>query len=447
MKKVLMIAYSFPPAGGPGVQRTAKFVKYLGNYDWEPVILTRDRANIPLKDESLVKDIPHGISIIRTKAWDLTCSEGITGLLGKFVARKLLIPDSERLWEIFSRSVAEKAVENRNIQLIYTTSLPYSSHLMGIHLKKRYPWIAWVADFRDEWTNNPYILDNPYNPVRMKIEQRMEKEVLKTADCLVINTPAMLKNFINNNPDIKDLEKKSFVIPNGYDPDDFKHVKIRYSSFEPDSEPKDIIENPGFKNKKFTITYTGSFYGRRKPDTFFEALSRVIAENRIDKEKVHVKLIGSFKQEQIKQLAEIFNLEDIVDIIPYMEHDECIKTMARSDCLLLIEGAGPGAEVFYTGKIFEYMIAGKPILAIIPEKGEAARLIRETSTGLVSDCPDAESAGRNIEKLYKAWLDGINIYHPNKEEIKKYERNTLTAELARVFDIALKKVSRYNYTI
>ena len=111
-----------------------------------------------------------------------------------------MIPDSERLWEIFSRSVAEKAVENRNIQLIYTTSLPYSSHLMGIHLKKRYPWIAWVADFRDEWTNNPYILDNPYNPVRMKIEQRMEKEVLKTADCLVINTPAMLKNFINNNP-------------------------------------------------------------------------------------------------------------------------------------------------------------------------------------------------------------------------------------------------------
>lgn len=444
MKKVLMIAYSFPPAGGPGVQRTTKFVKYLKNYGWEPVILTRESANIPLKDKSLIKDIPPGINIIRTRAWDLTCGEGIAGLMGKFIARKLLIPDSERLWEIFSRNVAEKAVENRNIQLIYTTSLPYSSHLMGIHLKKKYPRIAWVADFRDEWTNNPYILDNPYNPIRMKLERKMERQVLKTADCLITNTPAMLKNFIEKNPGIKDLGKKFFVIPNGYDPDDFKHINIRYSSFEPNSEPKDIIENPDFKNKKFTITYTGSFYGRRKPDAFFDALSRVIAKNRIDKDKIHIKLIGSFKLEYIKQLAEKFNLDGIVDILPYMDHDECIKNMARSDCLLLIEGAGPGAEVFYTGKVFEYMVAGKPILAIIPEKGEAARLIRETSTGLISDCSDPESAGRNIEKLYIAWLKGINIYRPNNEEIKKYERNTLTGELAKVFDIALGKTSYNN---
>jgi glycosyltransferase involved in cell wall biosynthesis len=424
MKNVLMIAYSFPPAGGPGVQRTSKFVKYLRNYGWEPVVLTRDDVNMPLRDESLIKDIPDNTKIIRTKAWDLTPSSGIIGLMGKFISRKLLIPDSERLWEIFSGKTAEKVIESHNIQLIYTTSLPYSSHLMAIHLKKKYPHIPWVADFRDEWTNNPYILDNPYNPIRMSIERKMEKKVLRTADCLITNTPIMLKNFLENNRDITDLKDRFFVIPNGYDPDDFKHVHLG---------PSSAISS----NDSFTITYTGSFYGRRKPDIFFNALGQLIAENKINKDNIHVKLIGNFKTEQIDQILEKHALKGVVDILPYMDHDQCILNMAASDCLLLIEGAGPGAEAFYTGKVFEYMVAGRPILAIIPQHGAAAQLIKETNTGLISDCTDLHATKKNIEILYTSWLKNIGIYSPNKEEIKKYERNTLTKELAKVFDKAL----------
>ncbi len=424
MKNVLMIAYSFPPAGGPGVQRTSKFVKYLRNYGWEPVVLTRDDVNMPLRDESLIKDIPDNTKIIRTKAWDLTPSSGIIGLMGKFISRKLLIPDSERLWEIFSRKTAEKVIESHNIQLIYTTSLPYSSHLMASHLKKKYPHIPWVADFRDEWTNNPYILDNPYNPIRMSIERKMEKKVLRTADCLITNTPIMLKNFIENNRDITDLKDRFFVIPNGYDPDDFKHVHLG---------PSSAISS----NDSFTITYTGSFYGRRKPDIFFNALGQLIAENKINKDNIHVKLIGNFKTEQIDQILEKYALKGVVDILPYMDHDQCILNMAASDCLLLIEGAGPGAEAFYTGKVFEYMVAGRPILAIIPQHGAAAQLIKETNTGLISDCTDLHATKKNIEILYTSWLKNIGIYSPNKEDIKKYERNTLTKELAKVFDKAL----------
>ncbi len=112
--------------------------------------------------------------------------------------------------------------------------------------------------------------------------------------------------------------------------------------------------------------------------------------------------------------------------------------MISSDCLLLIEGAGPGAEAFYTGKVFEYMIAGRPILAIIPVNGAAAMLIRETSTGLISDCTDLKGTKDNIEILYNAWLKGENIYSPNIEEIKKYERNALTAKLAEVFEKATR---------
>ncbi len=454
MKKVLMIAYSFPPAGGPGVQRTSKFVKYLSKYGWEPVILTRSDSNIPLRDDSLFKDIPHDTNIIRTKAWDFSSGKGFIGLFKKFVGRKLLIPDSERLWEIFSRKEARSIIEKHDIRLIYTTSLPYSSHLMGLHLKKRYPHLSWVADFRDEWTNNPYILDNPYNPVRMKLEKRMEKQVLKTADCLIANTPVMLKNFIEKNSDISNIEQKFFVIPNGYDPDDFlciseiannvnsnldnTNIILEASNCELTNEIKAAVTDKyhNLKNKRFTIIYTGSFYGRRKPDIFFEAIAKLIAENKIERAKINIKLIGNFKIEQIKNLVSRYKLEDVVDVFPYMEHNECIENMQSADCLLLIEGIGPGAEAFYTGKVFEYMIAGKPILAIVPENGAAAQLIRETSTGLISDCNDLEAICKNVEQLYTAWQKGVSIYNPNKEEIKKYDRANLTCELVKVFEIA-----------
>lgn len=450
MKKVLMIAYSFPPAGGPGVQRSSKFVKYLGNYGWKPMVLTRNDTNIPLKDLSLGKDIPENTGVIRTRAWDLTCHLGIIGLIGKFISRKLLIPDSERLWEIFSRQTAKKIVKNHSIHLIYTTSLPYSSHLMALYLKKAFPSIPWVADFRDEWTNNPYILDNPYNPVRMYIEKKMERQVLQKADCLITNTPIMLKNFLKYNEDIKGLKDKFFVIPNGYDPDDFKEVSSDISTVLVDSKETEMgtmFHNPFHQNrvsknlkeakKPFTITYTGSFYGRRKPDVFFHALSLLFKEGKIDKNNVYVELIGNFKEEQIKRTLDKYNLEDIVEILPYMDHNLCLQKMAASDCLLLIEGAGPGSEAFYTGKVFEYMVSGRPILAIIPQNGAAAKLIRDTNTGLISDCEDLEGAKKNIKALYTAWSKNIDVYSPNRAEIRKYERNTLTGELVKVFDKAL----------
>ncbi len=195
MKKVLMIAHSFPPAGGPGVQRTSKFVKHLRNFGWEPVILTRDDVNLSLRDESLWRDIPDNISVYRTKAYDLNTGYG---LLGKLISRKLLLPDSEKLWQIFSLKKALEIIESEKINFIYTTSLPYTSHLLGLNIKKRYPKMAWTADFRDEWTNNPYILDNPYNPLRMRIEKHQEKTVLMSADMLITNTPVMLRNFLKN---------------------------------------------------------------------------------------------------------------------------------------------------------------------------------------------------------------------------------------------------------
>lgn len=326
MKKVLMIAHQFPPIGGSGVQRTVKFVKYLRNFDYEPIILTRDASKAALKDETLLKDVPDGIKVIRTMACDFAALPGVFKYFGKIV-NKLLIPDSERIWQRFARKQALAAIKDNKIDVIYTTSAPYSDHLLGVYLKKQYPEIPLVCDFRDEWTNNPY---HVRKGLRAKIERNQEKMVLKYADCLITNTPVMLSNFLRDNPETKD---KFYVIPNGYDDEDFEGIE----GIEP-------------SNDKFTLTYTGLLYGKRKPDNFFEALKRAIDEGSVDKSKIRVRLIGNYKVEQLQEVIDSYKLREIVSLMPYMKHRECLTELMKSDALLLIEPSGPGAEAFYTGK-------------------------------------------------------------------------------------------------
>lgn len=422
MKKVLMIAYSFPPTGGPGVQRSLKFVKYLRNFGWEPLVLTRDIKNMRVIDASLNKDIPEGVKVFRTRPCEFTELNGLLNYFGRFVSRKVLLPDGERLWGEFAKGTAVKAVKREKIDLIYTTSVPYSAHLIGLHLKRKFPGIPWVADFRDEWTNNPYLLDNPHSKLRMAVEKRMERQVLEKADFLITNTPVMLDNFLRLNNDIT-LKDHFTVIPNGYDSDDFKGVTGNTPN-----------------NEFFTITYTGSMYGRRKPDYFFQALSELVGEGKIDQAKIKVQLIGTLQKDSLDKLLDKYRLQEIVKILPYMDHDECVSHMANSDALLLIEGGGPGSEAFYTGKVFEYLASRRPILANIPAKGAAAQLINSTRTGLVSDYNDIDGTKENLLLLYKAWQNKANILEPDKEQIAKYERKVLTEELATVFEKACKLV-------
>ncbi len=416
MEKVLFIANQFPPMGGSGVQRSVKFVKHLRSFGYEPIVFTREVANMPLKDETLLRDIPDGVRIIRTKA--LECSElkSIMRIPGK-VLSKLMIPDSAFAWFKNSRKAALKAIDENNIRLIYTTSAPYSDHLLGLYIKKYRPNIKWTADFRDEWTNNPYTLDNPYNPLRTKIEKDMEYSVLTKADMLITNTPVMRKNFIENNSLNGD---NFFVIPNGYDEEDFKGLNL--------SKPK---------NDKMTFVYTGALYGRRKPDTFFEALKQLKDEGKIDGGKILVELIGNYHKDKLQSQIDSYGLKNQINIVGYVPHDECIKRQLGADILVLIEGTGRGADAFYTGKIFEYMNTGRPVLAVLPENGAAAQLVRESAIGRVSHTDNVDKIKENILTYYNQWCENRLDFQPNLSVIKRFERKALTKELAEVFDKSL----------
>ena len=161
-----------------------------------------------------------------------------------------------------------------------------------------------------------------------------------------------------------------------------------------------------------TLTYTGALYGRRKPDTFFEALSSLITEGDIKKEKITVRLVGNYNQSQMNNKIKQYHLEGIVNIVGLLPHDECIKEQLACDSLVLIEGNGKGAEAFYTGKLFEYMNTGKPILALLPEKGVAAELVKESNVGLLADVDDVNAIKRNIMSFYEQWDKGGIEYQP-----------------------------------
>jgi len=413
MRKVLMVANQFPPMGGSGVQRSVKFVKHLSKFGYEPVVFTRTEKGLSLKDEALLKDIPVGTEIIRTKPYDFTEWTGVFKIPGKVIGLKVFIPDSAWLWSVFSRKAAVEAVVSNDIKIIYTTSAPYSDHLLGLYIKRKFPNITWVADFRDEWTNNPYLLDNPHWPVRRAIEKSMEKKVLFSADALITNTPVMRKNFVS----INNLKGDNFfVIPNGYDDEDFFGLDV--------SPPM---------NPVFTLTYTGALYGRRKPDNFFRALSELISENKIDKNKISVNLIGNYYKEKLQALIDSFSLTKQINIIGYVPHDECIRQQLASDALLLIEGEGKGSDAFYTGKIFEYMNTGRPVAAFLPE-GAAADLVRMTKIGSVAYVDDVDAIKKLLLDFYNKWRLNELEFSPDRTEIQKYERKQLTKQLASVFD-------------
>lgn len=414
MKKILIITHQFPPMGGAGVQRTTKFVKYLPEFGFVPIVLTGKRNESGLRDKTLVHDLTSDLKVIKTKAHDWSELSGLLEYPGKFIAKRLFIPDQALIWFFTTIKTALDVINSQKISLIYSTCPPYSNHLLGLKLKQEFPDIKWVCDFRDEWTNNPFYKDAHFNPIKVNIEKKLEKQVLNDCDVIIANSDVMMRNFIENHPDTKE---KITYINNGYDQADFSGLDNVYT-----------------RNSNFTITYTGSLYGRNNPTTLFEALSSLISQKKIDENFIEVNFFGNLKIQSLKKIAADLGLDRIINVHTYIPHRECLEHLAKSECVLLIIGDGPDSDVTFTGKLFEYMNIGRPILAIVPPDGGAANLIRESNTGVIADYGNVKDIENKIFLLYDQWLHGSIEYQPDREIISRYERKNLTRQLANILD-------------
>ncbi|WP_461206455.1 glycosyltransferase family protein [Clostridium sp. DL1XJH146] len=452
MKNVLVIAYYYPPKGGAGVQRTLKFANYLCYMGYNVSVLTVKEESNGIIDKSLNQGIEERIKIYRTDIKETNVISTVNNLLFskklsnnvvdssnsqdeflhlnsiqnkikkniKHIGKKVFldvynlvyIPDDKKGWIDFAVEEGRKIIKEEKIEVIYTTSCPYSTHLIGYELAKEIP-IKWIADFRDPWVSNPFIKNGP---ILERINIGLEQKVVKKSDKVISVSKPIIDNFIKR---YKKEDKNKFgIITNGYDEKDFISLNLSL----------------GEKNERFLILYNGALYGRRSPEKILKAIDTLIKTNRIDKEKIRIKFVGEIGKEHMN-IVNYYSCKfpEVVEQQEYLPHEESLEQLCMANALLLIIDEGEGSEGIYTGKIFEYIRTGKPILAVVPN-GVARDLILETNTGYVAYPSRINEIENIIYKAYSTFVLGDIAIEPKWDIIKKYSREKLTKDLVEVMN-------------
>jgi glycosyltransferase involved in cell wall biosynthesis len=406
MKKALLVAYHFPPLGGPGVFRTLKFTKYLPEFGYQPYLLTVKRPMYRTKDPTLHAEIPSEAKVHRTFSLENRVMR-VPRLLN-INLKWFYIPDENIGWLPFGVSTGTKLIKKENIDLIYTTSPVYTSLLIGFLLKRKTKKPL-IVDFRDPWTDNPFIT---YPTVYHKwFERKLEKTALTQADYVTVAFDSIKYNLLKKYPFLK---SKIETVTNGFDPDDFKNLRIR-------------------KKSKFTITHLGSIYGLLTAKPFLIALRELIKEKKELREKVEVLFVGNYGKETSLLVRE-YGLEKNVKLVEYVPHKKALEYMVNSQALLLLLTVeGPGAGIV-PGKVFEYLASRKPIIALVPEKGMAANIIKSSNAGTVLPPSDLQRIKNEIFNLYTQWKEGKLSTTRNVENLIRYNRKVLTQRLAQIFE-------------
>jgi len=435
VKKVLIITYYFPPSGGPGVQRVLKFVKYLPQFGWEPIVLTVQDGDYPARDESLLKEIPPSLKVFRTSIFEpYNLYRRITGkkpgtavdvnnipkkggqkkfseAVAEFVRATFFIPDARAGWLLTAVGKAKNIIKEEKIDAVYSSSPPYTCAVIGRNVH-RATGIPWVAGFRDPWTG---FLSTPDRwCIPKMIDQHLERSCFKEATRVEVAWRGILLDLHKKYPEIP-IDKAAHL-PNGFDGADFPSTPYR-------------------RNEKFTVTYTGSMYGVRNPRTFLQAFANLVAAKKIDPAKLRLKFIGRFGAE----VLEMFRSPAVtgcVEVLPYIPHAESIEHLMTSDALLLIVDEYAGGEEIVPGKVFEYIGARRPIIGIAHE-GAVSELLRTTGAGRSARNDDVPAIERVILEYYDDYLYNKSGFSPDLTAIGQYERKEITGRLARLLDDSL----------
>ena len=420
LKKVLIISYYFPPMGMGGVQRTAKFAKFLGLYDWQPYVLTVTPKLYLASDYCLLHEVEKaGVKIYRTGTGELETNghkvvkfknDSNRKLLSN-ISQTFLIPDSKIFWKSSAMELASKVIEENNIDILFATAPPYTDFLIACELKQKYN-IPLVLDYRDSWIDCP---NNFYpTPLHKSKHKKLETGVLECADKIVTINDRIKELIHLRYPFVND--EKVSVIPQGFDPDDFEHSGL-------------------LPNKKMKISYSGSFLNYYTPKHFIDGLKLAVDKFPELKSNIEACFIGTFP-EQYKQYIEQLGLTEAVNIVGYVEHSVCTKLLAESDVLWMMINKSERSDLHSTGKLYEYFGANKPILACVPE-GVARRSLDMHGAVILTEPDDAQAIADAILSYYEMFKTG-SMPKPNEQVTGMYDRKRLAGKLANEFNLLHK---------
>lgn len=417
--KVLIVTYYWPPAGGSGVQRWLKFVKYLQEFGIEPIVYTVENPKYPITDASLEAEIPDGTIILKQPIWEpnnllsifkkkkaqqsagfLNPNPSFLGGVLQYIRANYFIPDARKYWVKPSVNYLDEYLSENKVDVIITSGPPHSLHLIGLELKKRLG-IKWISDFRDPWTEIDYFEQLPLTKKSIHVHHKLEREVLEKSDAVLVVGNTMKEKFNR-------YSKTVHVVTNGFD--------------DAISEGNIVLDS------KFTITHVGLMNADRNPISFWKAISEISRDNEEFTADYQVQIVGKVASEVEKSIKE-FALKNI-DYVGYVSHQEVKKFQEKTQVLLLAVNNVKSAKGIITGKIFEYLQAKRPILAIGPVDGDLAEIISETNSGTIVDFEDVEKMKSELLSLYKAYKNkSLSV---DSKNIEKYHRKNLTHKLSTI---------------
>jgi len=406
---LLMIAYHYPPMGGAGVQRAQKFARYLPEHGWIPTVLTVKHTHSYAQSRDYPGP-PEEISILRTPA--LRLPVWLPFSMRHAIERWVLVLDGQVGWYPFALRASQKMISQSTISAIFSTSAPYTSHLIAMRLKKQSS-IPWIADFRDPWVAG--LTDRYPTRTHRWINLLLEKKVFHTADAIILNTPEAAALYRERYRNL--AGEKIHYIPNGFDPADLLGS----------AQTSQIV------NAKFTIVHSGSLYRSTRSGRYFvRAVHMLLSQGRINRERLTVRLIGHLDPET-PHLVKTLDMQDVFNLPGYVSHAESVQSLCNADLLVLLPSLGEGSELYIPGKLYEYLAAGKPILALA-QPGAVTRLLEELQVGDIIDPYQVAEIAGGIEKYYRRWIEGSLPSLVQPDMIQQFDRRHLTARLASLLD-------------
>jgi hypothetical protein len=430
IRKVLVIAYYFPPMGLSGVQRTLKFVKYLPKYGWSPIVLTTGATNYYAFDDTLLEDLNYEndddkkrlISIYRTDKDPLNPRNNKENKVVKYpnnrfakmrqmATQSIFIPDSRILWKKYAVELGSKIIEeNPDIKIIFATAPPFTDFLVANELSKKYG-IPFVVDYRDLWLDNPhYFYPTPFHKQKAR---NMEKIILNRASKIIVITRSMKEKLISR---YRFLSHNDIaIVSHGYDLEDF----ALFASVKP-------------APKKLVITHSGLFPDTRTPKYFLKALSLFLEQHPDARHKIEARFVGIMQEKHIKLITKA-KLNDVTTIKGYLPHKEAVKNLLESDVLwMMIKN-----NIETPGRFFEYIGAAKPMLLCIPD-GSIKQIAEESNAAFITKSNNVEEILRALNNIWDLWKSNY-LPIPDANFVQKYDRFKLTKRLAREISLVAKE--------
>ncbi len=419
--KILIITYYWPPAGGPGVQRWLKFVKYLRDFGVDPIVYIPENPTYPIEDQTLWADVPEDITILKKSIFEpyrfaqvfskketSTISKGIISGKEKqsfvqklllFVRGNFFIPDARKYWVKPSIEYLTKYIKENRVDTIITTGPPHSVHLIGKGLKEQ-TGAKWFADFRDPWTTIGYHDKLKLTKQSIAKHKLLEREVLSGSDHIIVTSYTTKNEFegITNKP--------ISVITNGYD-----------------TEPIDEMT----LDVKFTVSHIGSLLLGRDPKELWRAIFELTKENEAFSKAFQLQLVGAVSDDVLISIKEA-GLSNFLSLNGYVSHSEAVRVQRCSQVLLLIEIDSKETKCIIPGKLFEYMASKRPIIAVGPKGADVSKIISETNSGSFFEYSDCEKMKAQLLKLFIDFQKGK--LQSQVVNLEKYSRRSLTKKLA-----------------